>query len=88
MVRLLRGRLAVPRQDFSFPSPFNESHAVPNGLPKNLDVTVQKKTRLHLQDTAETFSDDRAESIKREVALFSINKAIYMHQHCQRRHDG
>lgn len=44
VVRLLRGRLAVSRQHFSFPSPFDESHAVPNGLPKNLDVTVQEKT--------------------------------------------
>lgn len=61
MVRLLRGSVAVSRQDFSFPPPFNESHAVPNGLPKNLDVAVQKKTRLHLQDTAETLSEDWAE---------------------------
>lgn len=79
MVRLLRGCLAVSRQDFSFPSPFNESHAVPNGLPDNLDVTVQKKTRLHLQDTAETFSDDWTGSMERKVALVSINKGIYMH---------
>lgn len=85
MVRRLRGRLAVSRQDFSFPSPFNESHAVPDGLPKNLDVTVQEKTRLHLRDTAETFPGDRAGSIKSEAALVSINAAIYMHQHC---HDG
>lgn len=54
-MRLLLGCLAVSRQDFSLPPPFDESHTIPNGLPKYLDVTVQEKTRLYLQDPGEMF---------------------------------